>query len=102
MFFCALLLLGLTAFLVWMDHLIFADGSAKMQSVFLAMNMLALILIWYGNLLHHQMMVLSQSPFDWHSFYRLGVILGAPFLINILTMFYLLILHLTPVGIPPA
>ena len=100
--FFVFLLLGMAALLLWINHLIFADGPARLQGAYLAINVLALGLIWYGNLLHHQMMVLSTAPFDWHSFYRMGLILGSPFLINVLTMIYLLIRRLTPVSIPPA
>lgn len=100
--FCIGLLIAVTALLLWINHLIFANGSARLQGTYLAINVLTLGLIWYGNLLHHQMMALSTSPFDLHSFYKMGLILGSPFLINVLTMIYLLIRRLSPVSIPPA
>ena len=89
--FCSGFLVAVTALLLWMNHLIFADGSTTMQGTYLALNALALMLLWYGNFLHHQMMTLSQTPFDWDSFYRLGFFLGAPCLVNTLTMLRLLI-----------
>jgi hypothetical protein len=95
-----LLAVVLIGALLKVSLLICEGATIQLNIVFFMCNAFMLALIWYGSYLHHQMMVLSQHPFDWHSFFKIGLILGAPCLINAFTALWALSKELSAVRIP--
>lgn len=79
-------LIGIPA---WISHAIFSDGSFRSQMGFLILNFLILILGIFGSYIHFQMMITAQAPFDLESFFKVSMVLGMPFLVNILMMIFL-------------
>jgi predicted membrane protein len=73
----------------WVCQAIFSDSSFKLRITFLILNILSLILVCFGSYAHNQMMITAEAPFDWDSFFKIGLILGTPLLANILMMIFL-------------
>lgn len=80
------LLIGLPA---WICQCVFSDSSFKLRMTFLFLNLLGLILVLLGSYAHCQMMITTNVSFDWHSFFKIALILGTPVLVNMLMMVFL-------------
>lgn len=65
---------------------IFGNGSRTARIIFLALNMLALLFLLTASFAHHWMMAPTDMPFSWYSISKLCLLLGAPFLVNVIAL----------------
>ena len=82
-----LLLIGPPLFTTWS---IFSDRSRNMRIIFLSLNFISLMLLIASIFADKWITDSVNTPFNWHSLGKLFLILGAPFLVNVVTLVILI------------
>lgn len=82
-----LLLIGPPLFTTWS---IFSDRSRNMRIIFLSLNFISLMLLIASIFADKWITDSVNTPFNWHSLGKLFLILGAPFLVNVVTLVFLI------------
>lgn len=70
---------------------IYADGRRGLKMMLLLLNLFILAILFCGLFFDRWDMDPEMPPFTWRSFSKACLILGAPFLINVATLFMLLL-----------
>lgn len=83
----AFLLIGPPLFTTWS---IFSDRSRNMRIIFLSLNFIMLILLVASIFSDKWITDSIDTPFNWHSLDNLFLILGTPFLVNVVTLIFLI------------
>lgn len=82
-----LLLIGPPLFTTWS---MFGDRSRNMRIIFLSLNFISLMLLIASIFADKWITDSVKTPFNWHSLSKLFLILGAPFLVNVVTLVFLI------------
>ena len=83
----AFLLIGIP---LWITKTLFDDSSRKLRMTFLALNILAFLMMLGGIFADQWITANRESPFSLRSLAKVCTILGVPFLINIMALLSLL------------
>ena len=75
---------------LWITWSLFSDGSQKLRLAFLTLNVLAFLLMLAGIFADHWVSANREDPISFRSIAKMCLILGAPFLINTMTLLFLL------------
>ena len=75
---------------LWITWSLFSDGSQKLRIVFLILNISAFLLMLFGIFADHWVTTSSEAPISFRSIAKMCLILGTPFLVNMMTLIFLL------------
>ena len=83
----ALIFIGIPLWITWS---LFSDGSQNLRMAFLILNLLAFGLVFTAAFIDQWVTASPDMPFSLHSLGKICLILGTPFLVNIMTLLFLL------------
>ena len=75
---------------LWITWSLFRDGSQKLRIAFLILNIFAFLLMLFGVFADHWVTANSEAPISFRSIAKMCLILGTPFIVNMMTLIFLL------------